>query len=715
MDISRRATSAMVRAKLAESGDGKPETIVGGVSDADSGFRTTTAHNAARNRRRRRLPQATAGALLVVAVVAATTARAQELPAKVTYVDHIQPIFRQHCFACHGPDQQKNDLALNSFASVIKGGASGEVVFAGDPDSSYLWSLVNHESEPAMPPGGAAKLPQPELDLIRAWIAGGLLEQGDSVARKPKRAAVAEFKPTADNRPEGEAAMPAGVLHEPVLHAPHSGAATAVAVSPWAPLAAVGAAFQISLYHTDTGALLGVLPFVEGTPYVLRFSRDGGLLLAAGGKAAAQGVAAVFDVKTGRRLATVGDELDAVIAADLSPNHELAALGGPRKTVRVYRVADGSAAYEITKHTDWITAIEFSPDGKLLATADRGGGMWLWDAATGRERGELRGHAEQITGVSWRDDSAVIASASEDDTLRTWQPDGVQIKSWGAHGGGVLSVHHAHDGQLVSAGRDQHVRTWQQDGTAVRDVAGMDDVTLAARFTTDGAKIVAADWAGSVRIYNAADGAVAATLDVNPPLVADLVATLQTQVSTARTAAEATTNELAAADSQLAAAESALNAARAARDALTQRKAEHDASLATAEQQLAAAAEQQAAIEHAAVEAAAEMTAIETELTEAQSAADAARQQRDEAAGVEAEHASAVEELVAQIAKLEELLKAARESLAPFTQALAEQEQAVATAEERIGALEARKAESLRRQAELEAISKLRAEHAGDQ
>ena len=44
----------------------------------------------------------------------------------------------------------------------------------------------------------------------------GLLEKGDSVARPPSKPAVAAFTPTADNRPAGEAAMPEGVLREPV-------------------------------------------------------------------------------------------------------------------------------------------------------------------------------------------------------------------------------------------------------------------------------------------------------------------------------------------------------------------------------------------------------------------------------------------------------------------------------------------------------------------
>jgi mono/diheme cytochrome c family protein len=651
-------------------------------------------------------------ACVLFAPLSQQPARGEDAPAKITYADHIQPIFRQHCFACHGPDQQKNDLALNSFTSAIKGGASGEVVAAGDPDGSYLWQLVNHDAEPAMPPNGAAKLPQPELDLIRAWIAGGLLERGDSEARKPKHAAVAAFSPTADNRPAGEPAMPSGLLREPVLPALRRGAATAVAVSPWAPLAAVAADYQVSLYHADSGELLGVLPFVEGTPYVVRFSRDGSVLLAAGGRASAQGLAALFDVNSGQRLATVGDELDAVMAADLSPDHALVAVGGPRKIVRVYRAADGALAYEITKHTDWITALEFSPDGKFLATADRSGGLWLWDAATGRERGELRGHAEQITALSWRDDGAVLASASEDDTVRLWQPDGVQIKSWAAHGAGVLCVQFSHQGQLVTAGRDQRIKTWGGDGAAVRDVAGMDDATLAARFTPDGVRIVASDWAGNVRAFEASTGSTLGTFDPNPPTITARLAALEVQVVQERTAAQTSRDEFAAAEKQLVAAESALDEARAQVEQLRQRQADREAALKIAEEHLAAVAAQQAAVERAGAELAAELTSTQEELAVAAAEESAIRNQRDEAAAAEAKQEKMVDDFVGQMAKIEETLRTARQLLTSLTQGLDAQNQAVTAAEARIGDLQAKQAAVIKRQAELKAIKELRAKYA---
>ena len=215
--------------------------------------------------------------------------------------------------------------------------------------------------------------------------------------------------------------MPEGLSRQPAVYTNRPAAVSALATSPWAPLVAVAGQRQIVLYNSDTAQLLGVLPFPDGVPQVLKFSRSGTLLLAAGGRGGKSGKVAVYDVRSGERMIEVGDELDTVLAADINDDHTQIALGGPRRIVKIYSVADGVLVHEIRKHTDWITPLEFSPDGVLLATADRDGGMFVWEADTAREYQNLKGHKVAVTGVSWRIDGNVLASASEDGTIKLWE------------------------------------------------------------------------------------------------------------------------------------------------------------------------------------------------------------------------------------------------------------------------------------------------------
>ena len=368
--------------------------------------------------------------------LAPLTLSAADSPEKITYQDHVQPIFRQHCGTCHNTNKKVADLDLLNYTAMMQGGGSGAVIEPGDAANSYLFMLVNHDSEPSMPPK-QDKLAVAKLDLIRKWIDGGALENSGSKAmiKKPKMDFSLSASPT--GRPEGPPPMPELLSLEPVVHTQHTTAVTALATNPWSPLVAVAGQKQVLLYNTKSLELTGVLPFPEGVPQSLKFSRNGSLLLAGGGHDAALGKVVVWNVRTGERVIEVGDELDTVLAADISSDQTLVALGGPGKVVRVYSTKTGELKYELNKHTDWIYSIGFSPDGVLLTTGDRNGGLIMWEAQTGREYLTLNGHKGAITDIAWRSDSNIVASASEDGTVKLWEVNnGNNVKSWMPTGAG---------------------------------------------------------------------------------------------------------------------------------------------------------------------------------------------------------------------------------------------------------------------------------------
>ena len=126
---------------------------------------------------------------------------------KITYAEHIQPIFREHCFTCHGQDTAKSDLSLDNYAAAMRGGASGEVVEPGDPDSSRLWALVSHTESPEMPPQ-QPKLADAKLALIKQWIAGGALENAGATAKIKKKPTIDLAVTAGSGKPNGPVAMP---------------------------------------------------------------------------------------------------------------------------------------------------------------------------------------------------------------------------------------------------------------------------------------------------------------------------------------------------------------------------------------------------------------------------------------------------------------------------------------------------------------------------
>lgn len=482
-----------------------------------------------------------AASLLAVGVVG--TASADD---KVNYEEHVKPIFRSKCFSCHNTNKKSADLDLSNYTAMMQGGGSGEVISPGSADDSYLFMVMNHDTEPVMPPN-ADKLPDDTLAVVRKWIDQGAPENSNSKVMLPKKPKVSlSVDVSAGARPEGLPPMPDVLNLEPVIHTSATTAVSAIATSPWAKLVAVAGQKQVVLYHSETLAPLGVLPFPEGQARVLKFSRNGALLLAGGGQGAAQGLAVVWNIKTGQRVMEVGDELDEVLAADISADQTLVAVGGPQKVVRVYRTDTGELAYEITKHTDWIYSLEFSPDGVLLATGDRNGGLHVWEALTGREYLTLKDHKKAITALSFRIDGNILASGSEDTTVKLWEMEnGKAVKSWAAHGTGVLSMEFCRDGRVVSSGRDKVAKIWDQNGKQLRAFPALKDLAVQVSHCDEMDRVIAGDWTGEVRVWNAGDGKHLGNLTTNPPLLAarlkeaqNKLTPLEPQLVAARTAFE---------------------------------------------------------------------------------------------------------------------------------------------------------------------------------
>ncbi|MCH7813040.1 MAG: hypothetical protein IID40_03370, partial [Planctomycetes bacterium] len=97
---------------------------------------------------------------------------------KVTYQDHVRPIFANHCLNCHNPDKRRGGLILATYLGVREGSSGGVVVVAGDPDQSRLFGVVNHTREPTMPLK-QPKIADADIEVIRKWIVQGCLNTAD--------------------------------------------------------------------------------------------------------------------------------------------------------------------------------------------------------------------------------------------------------------------------------------------------------------------------------------------------------------------------------------------------------------------------------------------------------------------------------------------------------------------------------------------------------
>lgn len=450
---------------------------------------------------------------------------------KVTYDDHVLPVFQQACLNCHNPDKTKGGLDLSSFAGTLKGGSGGTIVEPGDPGSKLL-AVVQHAAEPKMPPEGD-KLAADKIAVLKSWIDGGLLQSKSSSARKPSKPKInVALRSDPAAKPDGPPPMPQHLLLDPPVVTPRASPVRAIAASPWAPLLAVAGQRQVLLHHADSLELLGILPFPEGDPVSLAFSPDARHLIVGGGTPGKSGLTVTFDATNGQRVLTAAKEFDTVLAADLSPDFSSVATGSPSRLLKFWDTQSGAARKSVKKHTDWITALDISPDGILCASGDRNGGVWVWETGSGNEFHTLRAHQAAITALAFRADSNLLASASLDGTVRFWEMNGgTEVRKNDAHPGGVTAFCFARDGASLTTGRDMKVKWWKPDFSHARDLAqGLPSLPTAAAVDAEGKRAFVGCYDGIVRAYDTATSRVAGEFTSAPPTIESRLRTLAEQI-----------------------------------------------------------------------------------------------------------------------------------------------------------------------------------------
>ena len=97
----------------------------------------------------------------------------------LTYEKDIKPLLEKSCVKCHSGEKPKSKYRMDSLASVIKGGESGDAAIipgnsAKSPMVAYVSELVEDmEMPPTDKRDKYPALTKEQIGLIRAWIDQG--------------------------------------------------------------------------------------------------------------------------------------------------------------------------------------------------------------------------------------------------------------------------------------------------------------------------------------------------------------------------------------------------------------------------------------------------------------------------------------------------------------------------------------------------------------
>ena len=88
----------------------------------------------------------------------------------------VKPILDANCARCHGGENHRGGLNMNTRDVLLKGGHHGPAIVPGDASKSMLVKLIRHEGpkdDPMDMPPKKDKLSDADIAVVERWINAG--------------------------------------------------------------------------------------------------------------------------------------------------------------------------------------------------------------------------------------------------------------------------------------------------------------------------------------------------------------------------------------------------------------------------------------------------------------------------------------------------------------------------------------------------------------
>ena len=164
--------------------------------------------------------------------------------------------------------------------------------------------------------------------------------------------------------------------------------------------------------------------------------------------------------------------------------------------------------------------LAFHPNGMILATGHKDGRILLWDVQTGEQQAVLEGHTDSVTDLVFHPDGVHLISNSADGTVQLWDvPGGEQLDvltpAFNVHamalapGGDMLAMSGGGRVQLFSIHLEDVPAFWVE--VLLQGDRGSTLAPIA--FSPDGTRLIGADEAQNIYVWDTATGERQATLE----------------------------------------------------------------------------------------------------------------------------------------------------------------------------------------------------------
>ncbi|MGK0185149.1 MAG: mono/diheme cytochrome c family protein [Verrucomicrobiales bacterium] len=138
--------------------------------------------------------------ILTVFIILWAAGKIAAAPEHVDFVRDVRPIFKEHCYSCHGEKKQKSGLRLDMRSGAFEGGEYHQpTISPGNSAASNLIRFIRGEDEEMRMPAEGDGLSAKEIETLTTWIdQGAVWPDGVDLVKPEDRADHWSFKPLAD-------------------------------------------------------------------------------------------------------------------------------------------------------------------------------------------------------------------------------------------------------------------------------------------------------------------------------------------------------------------------------------------------------------------------------------------------------------------------------------------------------------------------------------
>lgn len=194
-----------------------------------------------------------------------------------------------------------------------------------------------------------------------------------------------------------------------------------------------------------------------------------------------------------------------VIALRFSPDGKTLATGSNDAHLSLVDTSTFEVVHSIKAHATGVRSISYSPDGRTIVTGSFDSALGLWNAETLESEFDPIGHQRPVSSAIEIDADTLVTSSYGGDVI-VWSKGTLERRTK-VMGGFVFQLAYAPQSRtLVAVGQDTSVALWSDAGRGeMRRIEGGDVASLAAAFSSDGARLAVSFADGTVRVYRTED------------------------------------------------------------------------------------------------------------------------------------------------------------------------------------------------------------------